>query len=628
MPYASRQARRINNDSGSGKNLKGNDMQRKLGTVICAGILICSNAYGASVIDNYNSRTKAAQVIEPMTVEDFGQSVNLQDGGVSFRTTDVVVQTNSGPITFGRKLSPTEFSTDELGSGTDFSSMPATPWELDIPYMTGIFAAGYGDGWPGSNWSNDVKRCTYLGELPTIYGVGTFSQVAYRPEYYFSGISINVPGHGMESVKESISGTASPQDGRSYVGTTPSHWKISCLDTLKNGRGEGFRVTLPNGTIYHFNWFAKRFAGNINDSTCSGASQNIYRSPESALATHQGCWVALAVPRMQSFLYATEVIDRFGNKTEYKFDADNPFHLSSIVHNGETVMSFGYSGGRLVQVSSFGRTWTYAYEGNLGSLSTVTNPDGSSWGYEISNNLRSINWYRPLEVWANCRVNIGTKSTSVAPGYDDASYVSIRSPSGATAKFDLRKILHGTNHGEARCYYQHIAGGGGADVGPIVPYPSVYQMASLYKMTVSGPGLSTYVRNYSYEPGWTSPYEARTVVSDSTGKFTRYKFGFAKMFGKVIEEESGAGSTVLRRISYKYLENAANQNFPEYVGIQLSAGAGMFDGHDNLNVPLIEKIEWVDGVNHTWRVRADCGGRYCFDGFIRPLKIDKASAPQ
>ena len=588
---------------------------------------LAASAEAASVLDNYNSRLKAAAVIEPQSINDFGQSVNLQDGSISFRVTDISVPTNTGTVTFGRKLSVPSLAIDERGGGTDYNSMPAAPWELDIPYMSGTFEASYGGSWGSANPSQPFSRCTHFGNMPIIYGVGTFYQVQYTPEQYFSGISISVPGQGTESVKQLRPGTPVPADGRNYVGTTPSNWRVACLAALKRGQGEGFRVALPDGSVYHFDWLVPRHTGNVNDSTCTGANQSFYRSAESAtvLGTFQSCWTDVAVPRMESFLFATEVYDRFGNKTEYNFNPANPFELTSVVYNGETLITFAYSNRRLVQATSFGRVWNYTYTSTYyRHLTSVTRPDGSQWQYDVSPSLFGINWYYPMQVYQNCLLNMGTKTTSVSPSAGETAHLAITSPSGATARFDLRKLLHGTKQGLANCYYQPVWGGG--SVGPIVPFPSVYQVASLYKLTVSGPGVDTYVKNYRYQPGWDAPYEAEATVTDSAGKSEAYRFGgYGKAYGKLLEYKIFSGSALMSTTSYSYLTNNQNQNFPETAGGAVPNPSGFSDGHDNLNVPLVERVTLQDGRAFRWKVLQDCDGRACFDAYVRPTKVERGS---
>lgn len=597
-------------------------MRKWLFLAVCVVLSVSANA--ASVLDNYNSRLKAAQVIEPLGMEDFGQAVSLQDGSLSFSVTDISVPTNGLPVTFGRRLNIRAFSVDELGGGTSFASMPATPWEMDVPYMSGTFEASYGGGWGSANQSQPYNRCTNFGDVPTIFGIGTFHQVVYTPKQYSSGVSISVPGRGTESVKQAHPGTQVPSDGRTYVGTTPSHWKIACLTTLKRGQGQGFRAVLPDGTIYHFDWLVTRQTGHVNDNTCEGSNQNYYRSPDASGRTFQGCWTQVAVPRVEAFLFATEMYDRFGNKTEYSFNPARPFELTSIKHNDESFITFSYSGGRLVSSTSFGRVWTYTYGGVNGSLTAVTQPDGSQWKYQVDGALFGINWYHPMLVYQSCLLNLGTKTSAATPSAGETSFISITSPSGATARFDVRKLLHGTRQGLAGCYYQKTAGGG--TTGPIVPYPSVSQVASIYKLTVSGPGLDTYTRNYSYQPGWNPPYEATTTVSDSAGKTETYRFGgYTKAHGKLLEHRVLSGSTLMSSVSYAYLLNNQGQNFPEHVGIQFPPATGWFDGYDSINVPLVERAISQDGKVFRWRVPQDCDGRACFDAFVRPTKVERGN---
>ncbi|WP_216073305.1 hypothetical protein, partial [Acinetobacter nosocomialis] len=59
---------------------------------------------------------------------------------------------------------------------------------------------------------------------------------------YWSGIFINLPAVGYESLLLKEAGASLPQDGATYIGTSASQWRVSCLPAIRNGTGEGFVV--------------------------------------------------------------------------------------------------------------------------------------------------------------------------------------------------------------------------------------------------------------------------------------------------------------------------------------------------------------------------------------------------
>jgi hypothetical protein len=61
------------------------------------------------------------------------------------------------------------------------------------------------------------------------------------PWEYGQGVNLVIPGSGSQEVLVRASGyTMAPGDGLAYPLVTKENWQIRCLQTIRNGAGEGF----------------------------------------------------------------------------------------------------------------------------------------------------------------------------------------------------------------------------------------------------------------------------------------------------------------------------------------------------------------------------------------------------
>jgi hypothetical protein len=588
--------------------------------------VVCASLKAESAIDGYNQTIKHSQNISALESDLFGDQTSLLDGATEFKVTDISVPTSSGiPLVFGRSLNVNAQTNDRRGGSTDWSKSPlGAYWNIDVPYLRATFDAMR--GWVGAD-GNAQWRCTRAGQGPPgSYGVGSFSNIFYDADSFFSGITVNIPGYGTESAMGLIGGTPQQIGGDFYYAKTKSEWRIGCTPTIKNNVGEGFTVLLPDGVRYRFDWLVIRAISSVVDTTCHDST--FFRSQASHISQSNHCAVGASLPRIEAMMYATEAVDRYGNKVNYSFDSANPSRLLRIESSEGAAISMNYgSSNRLQAVSVGDRIWRYEV-GN--SLDRVVLPDSSAWSYVYGSNMTDITWYDVLRVWRNCRVNIDTKYTAVAPGVGESNFTTISSPSGAIATFHFRRILHGTKQSESSCYFATDVHG--IPIAPVVTNPSAYQAVSLYKKIISGPGLTARQWDYEYSPSWVAPYMSTTTVRDSAGTVRRYIYGndAAKNYGQLLEMTVGTSSEVLRKETYYYLESAQGQNFQERAGNVYSiAGRSWGGGFFSLNRPLYKTVVIENGVNFVNVVNTGClqSGAYCFDSLVRPLRITKSSAP-
>lgn len=202
----------------------------------------------------YQETVDGATKISALSSDLFGDSVSYIDGGVEFSVSDVDVRANSIiPVGFGRKIrparSPEGFSL--RGNVDQTKDLFGKYWVPDLPVISGIYQTG------SYFVTGSSPRCS-TGKLSPL----PISMWPHNGPYYiwtfnfWNGVSINIPRNGEETIDRLAATTVVPADGAVYNYTTKSKWMISCLGTLKNGTGEGFSATLPDGTKYFFDWIA------------------------------------------------------------------------------------------------------------------------------------------------------------------------------------------------------------------------------------------------------------------------------------------------------------------------------------------------------------------------------------
>jgi RHS repeat-associated protein len=564
---------------------------------------------GRSVVEGYDNVLKGARTIQALGTDMFGDQTNMFDGSTAFEVIDVEAKPNSGlRMAVGRKLAVNGLHMDSYGSGIDPSkNIFGNYWDLNVPYMRGVFAAETG-------WVSSIPnhRCSdsYIAP-PVAYGIGPFYGISYDAKDYWSGNRINIPGFGEEDLLQLPLDHARPNNDETYYGSTKSNWRVSCVNTIP---GEGYLVTLPNGVKYRFDWMAKRNAAGIEDTVCNRGGIS-------------GCRSGLTVPRVEVTLYATLVTDRFGNWVSYAYDPQNPHRLLSITSNDGVAISLSYdSAGKVGSVAHAGRAWTYSYSGNHSELTEVVQPDASRWQYAYSN---LVNVTRTTySLWESCNIdsNVRTRKSSVAPVAEDIASFTATHPSGAYGLFKFRKIIHGTNHTPGYCWRMNEYFGQ-LQYARLDGVPMAYQVASIYEKTIGGSGVAPRTWSYYYEPSWSWSYQgycnaprvcgttSRTKVAVPDGTTASYTFGndYETNAGQLLEVKLEAAGKVVKTINNTYLANATGQVFKNLAG---NNRHGRTNSFAYLNRPLVTQSIQLNDVIYNRTSTA-------FDYFVQPIAINR-----
>lgn len=531
----------------------------------------------------YSDRIDASTNVAPLGDDLFGDSTNFEDGSTQFSTTDVALRTNVKlPLQLGRVLKV--LTTRGWDSYYDYTpDIFGSFWRADLPYIEGDFVSGYGWG------SGAASGCS--GGNFSVSAINVSSIIIHSSNFFF-GNDINIPGYGRERMFGVLSGTPKPTDGNTYVGTTKSNWKVSCLSAIKNGSGEGFIVLLPDGAKYYFDWLASEKTGTIK--------------------TDRG-WLTTIRMRM----YATKAVDRFGGTIQYAYDPANPHRVTQISSSDQRQINVSYdSGGHISSISAGGKVWLYQYSGSTIQTyqAKVILPDGSSWTYGYAPAVMDSTPHAGYP----CDFTVGTRTSTQAPGPGETGSIQITHPSGATGLFEFRALMFGYNGMPNGCYTTYGWPG----------YPPLARIAnSLYRKTISGPGITTKTINISYYPSWSyqnqcgsgCPTTASTVVTESSGKTTTYVFGndFNTNAGRLLSK-TVAGQNVSQTETTQYLSSIAGQPFTDDVGedryftVKLPMG--------NKNRPIVSRTLQRDGRKFIYQVNQ-------FDQFARPTSVTKSSSP-
>lgn len=106
------------------------------------------HAQSLSEPQEWSERIKTAESIGVLGSDLFGDSTNYYNGQTSFSATDIDLPGNNDlPVRLSRKLGSRQNLRDR--------SQLLANWDLELPYMSGIYAAGL--GW--QNYAGSSARC-------------------------------------------------------------------------------------------------------------------------------------------------------------------------------------------------------------------------------------------------------------------------------------------------------------------------------------------------------------------------------------------------------------------------------------------------------------------------------------
>ncbi|MBA8884757.1 RHS repeat domain-containing protein [Dokdonella fugitiva] len=609
-----------------------------------------------SVRDEYANAVSAAQSPTAFGPDLFGESVNLKDGVTVFSTTDVAGRTQSGlPLAVTRTLGVNAADTDKYVNPEVDGELFGN-WKLDVPVIHGTFDER--TGWVVAS-NTPASRCSSGYTPPGVPSAFSNWQITYLPEQYWHGNEISIPGHGKYPLLALPADRPRPDDGQTYVGTTRGDWRVSCVPTLKNGSGEGFKVSLPDGTKYTFDWMSSRKVAALKDKHCKVAYYNEYnvanwswsywtfgpndpsdpndpnghwrlnRMDGGALSGGSRevnfCREEIVVNRREYSLHATKVEDRFGNTVTYDYDPANPRRLRAITASDGNAITLAYgTNGKVSSVVHNGRTWRYEYGGTDGTaLTSVTLPDNSRWTFQYGDLYTMLHPDNQHILWADCEPHV--------PGQATAD-VTIGHPTGAVGVFSFRSMMHGTDRTPGGCYQPDPDKPQVAELSELV---MVYKTASLTSKQISGPGLSPSSWTYAYFPKWSwnatgyvddcsfaaanCDSTVTTEVTAPDGTVTRSTFGndYWHNAGQLLKVETLSGGSVVQSVTNTYLASATGQPFPDAVGIDPNVRNNRLVTEKNR--PLSASVISRDGDQFSRSVQS-------FDAYARPVRVVKSNS--
>lgn len=548
------------------------------------GFSVVANVYGQDAIKphhEYQRRVKAAEQIGPLKSDLFGDTISLYDQQTTFQHVDIDLPGNDSlPVRLGRLL--------KVDTEPKIGTPPKVyagigDWDIDVPYITGVFDSAY--GWNSSS-GGQAPRCSTNFYPKT--------DPPFDIQDIWSGYSVHVPGRGTSNLMGHPNASHRPSDGQTRLWLTREFDSFSCTPMVSGYPGEGFVMLTTEGVKYTFNIGTTRYAGSMGRNST----------------------LAVKRPRIQVYLLASRIEDRFGNYVDYTYDGNG--HPTQIASSDGRSITLAYTDGRLTSAIAHGRQWNYEYVENR--LSRVVLPDQSAWAFTYQSDMRVF--YGPWD-GAGCD----------APPLPVKEFgLTLAHPSGAIGVFNFALQRHfRSGVPQMSCVVE-------ASSEPLAPatsslaIPNYFDTFSLVSKEISGPGLPLpsrweYAEFSEDMPLWSGqvtpcmdcPPSKLVVQSLPDGSKINETYGivYALNEGKLLKTQILSGSNeVLNTETLSYVSDAeiASQPFPNYYG----SNYGSEDDSLIKIRPLRSRTISRQGVNFTWQANT-------FDTFARPVSITKAS---
>jgi hypothetical protein len=559
--------------------------------------------------EEYDKLVDRSKSIVALSADDaLGDSLDLYTGTLSFSTTDVSIPGNHAlPVNVTRKLQIVNTE------GQGFGNRVFGDWALDIPNVSSVSAG---------NWRND--RCNIAPPPPYYAGSGSVGSVEF-----WSGNNADMPGGGELLLAATV--VPKPSTGETYRWMTSERTFFSCLESISNGTGQGFKAIGSDGTKYWFDHLAQ------------------YPEPPYASVSRHRNPPTIYVERKRNVLYATRIEDRFGNWVQYAYSNtfNQPLRITGITSSDGRSLSFLHNGnGHISSVSDGTRTWTYQYQN--GSLSQVTLPDASKWTIQFANLSSARIAYLSSDDPKRCIAFGGPLETGDYSG-------SITHPSGLTGTFTVGPVVFGkTNVPKLCANYEYPGTGNSSDPADdylIIPFR--WHGLALKSKQLSGLGVTPASWSYTYTSArsWVMPPgqtvhpvcitedclgpictsdacagTTRVEVSGPGGRWDRYTFGNSHRYneGKLLAHETGTGGQdAIKAVIHTYNFESTGQPYVLPVGTSpQSVGRGFSSEYPR---PLVKTETYQDGGGFIWEVDTGCttAGGYCLDALIRPTRVTR-----
>ncbi len=223
--------------------------------------------------EDYAKRLRAAELVSPLKSDLFGDSVSLFNGATEFAVTDIDIPGNGAlPVQLRRRL--VVESRKEVSRLGGFGVM----WDLDVPYMHGVFDHTFKWNLGGSGHSN---RCSQLW-YPQVTSPLNLREI-------WSGTQMYIPGEGdRELLHLATTSHPVPTSGGPHPWTTRDGYRLSCKATTANGypgRGSSPSVLTARST-------RSMSASSAFRTPCR---REVHRSPASKSSSWRAGWrIAMA----------------------------------------------------------------------------------------------------------------------------------------------------------------------------------------------------------------------------------------------------------------------------------------------------------------------------------------------
>lgn len=552
----------------------------------------------------YRKHIESSQNLTALKDDLFGERVSLYNGQTNFEIVDIELRgNNSLPVQLRRRFSievqpfdAPPFSSNLGGAGA---------WDIDVPYISGMHTQNVASYW-GNRCSNHI--------VPGIMAPG------FDLYEIWTGDTVHMPGEGDRQILH-VGTSPQPTDGVPRKWTTSARDAISCIPLRSGFSGEGFRIRTATGISYDFDIAVARYAGSMTRNVTPSGPERF------------------TVQRQKVYLLASRIHDRFGNHVELSYSAAGL--LTSVRSNDGREITLAYGPNGLDHAIAAGRRWNYVYGSSVPEigLSKVVLPDGTSWDYSYSNNLRPD--YLPSQVVQN------NTCTARLDFFTATFDMTIRHPSSAMGAYSFKNQRHQRSGVHAsECTTKQVPTGHGFAYIFHLMRPNYFDTMSLQSKTISGPAVANAAWSYSYgggRPGlWgtrntpaaypctTCPTEKTVSVIRPDGSKVLYRYGFlhglndGRLLGETLQAPDG---TVARVEDTVYLTqpDAELHGYPAYFGTPVN-----LEHISTAEVaPVVGRTIKQDGTLFKWSLSKTCGSgaSYCVDRFGRPTRSTRSSQP-
>lgn len=544
---------------------------------------------------SYTDMVKPRTTVSPLGNDLFGDKTVLYSGQTTFIQVDIDLPGNSQlPVRLARSLS--------IMSGHVHPYVlpgPMADWDLELPYVAGIYGAGWIVKTPGM----PNNRCSVSVGTPENASPPNIAVAGYTflPYHFWRGLSLHGPDGNHRTMLLLDPAAAKPASGVFYWGTQ-DRWAFACLPSTANSvPGEAFLGYSPDGLKYRFDWIVSKYNSELE--ACYGYSpvSNCAQVAKLGLSEYR------ALP--------TRIEDRFGNYVAFVYDPVNPWRLLSITANDGRAITLTYNGDRIATAVAGTRTWRYSFS-NTGPqasprLVAVELPDTSRWQFDVG--------VMPPDYggWLNC-------ADFKPPPSGAMTTATMVHPSGATGTFEFGYRVHGRVDVPWQCIYMGTS--------TMRLETTILTSISLTKKTITGSNLAPATWSFDYGSQvmnllnfpfldgcvtYACPTTRTLTVTTQDGNWDKYTFNqrYGDLEGKLLSSESGGQGLTLRSRGTVYKADARTS----FGRIGTNPCTYCAKGDEFPTAVTLSTI-LQDGV--LFRSQANS-----FDGFGRPTQVVKSSAP-